>query len=143
MSTTTVSRRSLLTVSALAGGGLMLGFNALSKSPESAAEEAVFAPNAFLKIDSKGVVTLMAPNPEVGQGVKTSLPMLVAEELDVNWKDVVIEQAPLSRSFERQVAGGSGSIRSSWESFRKAGAGARQLLLEAGAKTWSVSPGEC
>jgi isoquinoline 1-oxidoreductase beta subunit len=147
MNMTTVSRRSFLKVSALAGGGLMLGFTALSKSMEEeaagAAEAAVFSPNAWLKIDSQGIVTLMAPNPEVGQGVKTSLPMLVAEELDVNWKDVVVEQAPLNRSFERQVAGGSGSIRSSWESFRKAGAAARQLLTEAGAKTWNVSAGEC
>jgi isoquinoline 1-oxidoreductase beta subunit len=147
MSTMTVSRRSFLKVSALAGGGLMLGFDAMSKSMKEetagAAEGAVFSPNAWLKIDSQGVVTLMAPNPEVGQGVKTSLPMLVAEELDVNWKDVVIEQAPLNKSFERQVAGGSGSIRSSWESFRKAGAAARQLLTEAGAKTWNVSAGDC
>ncbi|HMI65709.1 MAG TPA: molybdopterin cofactor-binding domain-containing protein, partial [Cyclobacteriaceae bacterium] len=143
----TVSRRSFLKVSALAGGGLMLGFDAMSKSMKEesagAAEGTVFSPNAWLKIDSQGVVTLMAPNPEVGQGVKTSLPMLVAEELDVNWKDVVIEQAPLNKSFERQVAGGSGSIRSSWESFRKAGAAARQLLTEAGAKTWNVSAGDC
>ncbi len=144
MSTMTVSRRSFLKVSALAGGGLMLGFHALSKSLEkSVAEDGVFSPNAFLKIDSHGMVTLMAPNPEVGQGVKTSLPMLVAEELDVNWENVVVEQAPLNKSFERQVAGGSGSIRSSWDSFRKAGAAARQLLVEAAAQTWGVSMGDC
>ena len=139
-----VSRRSFLKVSAIAGGGLMLGFKALGQSiGKRAAEDTVFAPNAFLKIDSHGIVTLMAPNPEVGQGVKTSLPMLVGEELDVNWENVIVEQAPLNKSFERQVAGGSGSIRSSWESFRKAGAGARQLLVEAAAQTWDVPAGEC
>ncbi len=140
----TVSRRSFIKVSALAGGGLMLGFKVIARSmEEEATEEGVYSLNAFLKIDSKGIVTIMAPNPEVGQGVKTSLPMLVAEELDVKWEDVVVEQAPLNRSFERQVAGGSGSIRSSWESFRKAGAGAKQLLTEAAAKTWSVNVSEC
>src|SRR5258706_12444188 len=140
----TVSRRSFLKVSALAGGGLMLGFRVLGRPiGDEATEESVYSLNAFLKIDSKGMVTIMAPNPEVGQGVKTSLPMLVAEELDVRWEDVVVEQAPLNKAFERQVAGGSGSIRSSWESFRKAGAGARQLLTEAAAKTWKVNVGEC
>ncbi len=81
MKTMTVSRRSFLKVSALAGGGLMLGFRVLGKPiGEEATEESVYSLNAFLKIDSKGIVTIMAPNPEVGQGVKTSLPMLVAEE---------------------------------------------------------------
>ena len=122
----------------------MLGFRVLGKPMgEEVIEESAYSLNAFLKIDSKGIVTIMAPNPEVGQGVKTSLPMLVAEELDVRWEDVVIEQAPLNKSFERQVAGGSGSVRSSWESFRKAGAGARQLLTEAAAKTWNVNATEC
>ena len=144
MNTITVSRRSFLKVSALASGGLMLGFKAFGKSMDkSGAGETAYTFNAWLKIDSTGVVTLMAPNPEVGQGVKTSLPMIVAEELDVNWEKVVVEQAPLNKSFERQVAGGSGSIRSSWDSFRKAGAGARQLLVEAAAQTWNVPVSEC
>jgi isoquinoline 1-oxidoreductase beta subunit len=145
MSATTVSRRSFLKVTALAGGGLMLGFHALSKEINgSAIADEVFAPNAFLKIDGAGIVTLMAPNPEVGQGIKTALPMLVAEELEIDWSKVVIEQAPLNtKDFTRQVAGGSGSIRSSWESFRKAGATARQMLINAAAQTWSVGADEC
>lgn len=143
MSASTVSRRSFLKVTALAGGGLMLGFHALSKD-SGLVEGEVFAPNAFLKIDSAGVVTIMAPNPEVGQGIKTALPMLVAEELEIDWSKVVIEQAPLNtKDFTRQVAGGSGSIRSSWESFRKAGAAARHMLIDAAAHTWNVNIDDC
>lgn len=143
MSASTVSRRSFLKVTALAGGGLMLGFHALGKEGGLVAED-VFAPNAFLKIDNAGVVTIMAPNPEVGQGIKTALPMLVAEELEIDWSKVVIVQAPLNtKDFTRQVAGGSGSIRSSWESFRKAGASARMMLIDAAAQTWNVKSDEC
>lgn len=122
----------------------MLGFQALAKGMSDLPADEVFAPNAFLKIDGSGIVSLMAPNPEVGQGIKTALPMLVAEELEVDWAKVVIIQAPLNtKDFTRQVAGGSGSIRSSWDSFRKAGATARQMLIEAGAQTWGVSVDEC
>lgn len=144
MSASTVSRRNFLKVTALAGGGLMLGFHALAKESGNVFADEVFAPNAFLKIDGAGIVTLMAPNPEVGQGIKTALPMLVAEELEIDWSKVVVVQAPLNtKDFTRQVAGGSGSIRSSWESFRKAGASARQMLIDAAAQTWSVSQDEC
>ena len=143
MSTLTVSRRSFLKVTALAGGGLMLGFHALAKNTEESLAGEVFAPNAFLKIDANGIVTLMSPNPEVGQGIKTSMPMLVAEELEADWTKVVVEQTPLNTTlYTRQVAGGSGSIRSSWEPFRKAGAAARQKLVEAGARTWRLSAEE-
>jgi isoquinoline 1-oxidoreductase subunit beta len=139
MNNTTVSRRSFLKVSALAGGGLMLAFHSIGKGVSDVLSEATaFEPNAFIKIAADGTITLLAPNPEIGQGVKTSLPMLVAEELDVDWSTVKIEQAGLSDKFNRQVAGGSGSIRSSWESFRKAGATARQLFVDAAAKTWNV-----
>ena len=92
MKTMTVSRRSFLKVSALAGGGLMLGFRVLGKQMGEEVTDQPYSLNAFLKIDSKGIVTIMAPNPEVGQGVKTSLPMLVAEELDV---DVALLEAVL------------------------------------------------
>lgn len=145
MSTMTVSRRSFLKASAMAGGGLMLAFNGIDKVIAGVIpEEAAFQPNAFIKISADGLITIMAPNPEVGQGVKTSLPMLVAEELDVDWKKIAVEQAPLDTvKYTRQVAGGSGSIKASWESFRKAGAAARHMLREAAAQKWKVSASEC
>ncbi|MCX7638424.1 MAG: molybdopterin-dependent oxidoreductase [Cyclobacteriaceae bacterium] len=141
---TLVNRRDFLKVSTLAGGGLMLSFHANSLNALLEEETQVFQPNAFLAISPDGTITLMAPNPEVGQGVKTSLPMLVAEELDADWSMVQVEQAGLdTKNYQRQVAGGSGSVRSSWESFRKAGAAARQMLTEAAAKKWNVPVSEC
>ena len=130
----------------MAGGGLLLGLHVYGKNLNGLelADASVFEPNAYIKIDAAGKVTIMAPNPEVGQGVKTSLPMLVAEELDVAWESVIIEQAPLDvNKYKRQVAGGSGSTPTSWESFRKAGATARQMLVSAAATKWSVSPADC
>src|SRR6185295_14272746 len=117
-----ISRRHFLRVGALAGGGIMLGFEMLAKAGVGeVAPEVMFSPNAYLIIDPKGIVTLMAPNPEIGQGVKTSLPMLIAEELDTDWQKVIVSQAPLDAGkFGQQSAGGSGSIRSRWESARKA-----------------------
>ncbi len=141
---TKVTRRDFLKASTLAGGGLLLSFqtNAFTSLLETEAE--VFQPNAFLSISPDGLITLMAPNPEVGQGVKTALPMLVAEELDADWTTVRVEQAGLdTKKYQRQVAGGSGSVRSSWESFRKAGATARQMLMEAAAQRWNVPVSEC
>jgi isoquinoline 1-oxidoreductase subunit beta len=142
---TNVTRRSFLKVTALAGGGFMLALHGIEGALASTVtEEVIFEPNALIKIASNGTITLMAPNPEIGQGVKTSLPMLLAEELDVNWESVVIEQAPLdSKKFSRQSAGGSGSVRSSWESFRKIGATARHMLVQAAAQTWKVEAAEC
>lgn len=141
-------RRSFMKVSAAAGGGVVIGFNILSSctNPEQVASipKEWFDVNAFLKIADNGMVTIMSPNPEVGQGVKTSMPMIVAEELDVDWKDVIVEQAPLDTDkFTRQVAGGSQSIRQSWEGLRMAGATARTVLVMAAAKTWEVDPSEC
>jgi isoquinoline 1-oxidoreductase subunit beta len=140
----TVSRRSFLKVSALAGGGIVIGFQTAASATQWLNASDPFKPNGFIKITADGVITILAPNPEVGQGVKTSLPMLVAEELDVDWSTIIVEQAPLDPSnYQRQVAGGSGSVRSSWESFRKAGATARHMLVEAAAKEWKVSAAEC
>src|SRR4051812_34649055 len=95
MSNSTVSRRHFLKVSSIAGGGIMIGFNLLADAVAMADTPAVFSPNAYVSIDTKGVVTLMSPNPEIGQGVKTSLPMLLAEELEVPWNKVEVEMAPL------------------------------------------------
>jgi isoquinoline 1-oxidoreductase beta subunit len=142
----TYSRRSFIKVSAISGGGMMLGFNwfasaksveVLSKGKDLSAEWVEM--NGYIKITADNVIKIMAPNPEFGQNVKTSLPMIVAEELDVDWKDVVVEQAPYDTSlFVRQFAGGSQSVRTTWKPLRTAGAAARQMLREAAAQTWSV-----
>jgi isoquinoline 1-oxidoreductase beta subunit len=99
--------------------------------------------NAYLKIGDNGVVTIMSPNPEIGQNVKTSMPMIVAEELGVDWGNVIVEQAPLkTESFTWQVAGGSRSIANGWEPLRMAGATARMMLIEAAAQSWEVPAAE-
>ena len=140
-------RRSFLKVSALAGGGMFLGIQWLSgqsaeQSQSLATETASF--NAYVKIYPDGRIVIMSPNPEIGQGVKTAMPMIVAEELDADWSKVIVEQAPLDTAlYTRQVAGGSGSIRASWTTLRKAGATARALLVAAAARQWQVEPGDC
>lgn len=147
------SRRNFLKLAATAGGGLLLGFNwtETEASAGAAAEVAAVtgaAPavgfNSYLSINPQGVITILSPNPEVGQGIKTAFPIIVAEELDADWRKVVVEQAPLdTKKFERQVAGGSGSIPHSWTRLRTAGATARQMLIGAAAKRWSVPATEC
>ncbi|MGH1432840.1 MAG: molybdopterin cofactor-binding domain-containing protein [Lewinella sp.] len=143
------NRRSFLKVSAAAGGGLVLGFSWLagcSPAESEIAEEVArqmpenwFDINGFLKIGDNGLVTIMSPNPEIGQNVKTSMPMIVAEELDVAWEDVIVEQAGLDTdNFTRQLAGGSQSIRFGWPGLRRAGAAARHLLVAAAAEKWQV-----
>lgn len=100
--------------------------------------------NAFIKISDEGMVTIFAPNPEIGQGVKTSMPMLIAEELDVPWKHVNVVQGKLdTNNYTRQIAGGSQSIRFGWEPLRQTGATARQMLVNAAAAKWGVDPSEC
>ena len=148
------SRRDFLQVSSLAGGGLLLGFNWLAGcKPEAAsplAEAAAALPppdwhaiNGFLSVATDGQVTIMSPNPEIGQNVKTSMPMIVAEELDCDWASVRVEQAPLNTDiFKNQIAGGSQSIRRGWPALRRAGATARQMLREAAAEAWGVPVAE-
>ncbi|HFA49568.1 MAG TPA: xanthine dehydrogenase family protein molybdopterin-binding subunit [Bacteroidetes bacterium] len=145
---TTYNRRSFLKTSAMTGGGMMLGFSWLA-SCKPTPEEVLNMPknwfdiNAFLKIGENGVVTIMSPNPEIGQNVKTSMPMIVAEELDVDWKQVVVEQAGFDISkYTRQLAGGSGSIREGWQGLRMAGATARKMLVEAAAQKWGLPADE-
>jgi len=142
---TKFDRRSFIKSSALAGGGMLLGFSWLASSCGTDAPKGLTLPdewfqiNGFLKIGENGVVTIMSPNPEIGQNVKTSMPMIVAEELDVDWKNVIVEQAPLNTDiFTRQLAGGSQSIRQSWPGLRMAGATARRMLQEAAARKWDV-----
>jgi isoquinoline 1-oxidoreductase beta subunit len=139
----TVSRRSFLKVSALSGGGMLLsvtwlsGFKSADMPPGQ--QPAWKELNAFIQITPDNVVKIMAPNPEFGQNVKTSFPMMVAEELDVNWKEVIIEQAPFNSAlYGRQFTGGSQGVRTAWKPLRNAGASARQMLREAAAQTWGV-----
>ena len=121
---TSVNRRSFLKTSALASGGMLLSFNWLLHSNTNAiTEEQIpegwFEMNAYLKIATDGTVTIMAPNPEFGQNVLTSLPMIVAEELDVDWDQVVVEQAPFRTDlYTRQFAGGSQSVRQGYNALR-------------------------
>ena len=132
----------------MAGGGLMLSFNWLAScklTPEEVDKlpEEWFNINGFLKIGDNGLVTIMSPNPEGGQNVKTSMPMIVAEELDVDWKDVIVEQAPLdTEAFSFQFIGGSQAIRRGWNGLRTAGASARHMLREAAAAQWQVPVSE-
>ena len=138
------NRRSFLKASALTGGGMMISVSWLA-SCVSDAEQASTIPqewvelNGYLKIGDNGAVTIMSPNPEGGQNIKTAMPMIVAEELDVDWKNVVVEQAPLNTAlFTRQFIGGSQALRRGWDGLRKAGATARYMLCAAAAAEWKV-----
>jgi len=123
---------------------MLLGFSWLASckpSPEQVKNlpKEWFEINGYIKIADNGQVTIMSPNPEIGQNVKTSMPMIVAEELDIDWNNVIVEQAPLNTAlFTRQLAGGSQSIRQGWEGLRMAGASARHMLKEAAAQAWQV-----
>lgn len=143
-------RRDFLRRSALAGGGLVLGFylNGSGNAAEQVAKPAAapgaeFKPNAFIRIGRDGIVTLVSKQPEIGQGIKTSLPAVIAEELEVSWKDVRIVQGDLDPAYGRQSAGGSTSTPTNYEDFRRLGATAKAMLVEAAARTWKVPPGEC
>lgn len=140
-----LNRRSFLQLTALAGGGLLLAFDSLfAAEGDAAAVGSTFSPNGYLRITADGRITLFAKNPECGQGVKTSLPMIVAEELGVDISAVAIAQAPTDeKAYGRQFAGGSRSIPDNYDILRKAGAAARMLLLTAAAKTWGVPEAEC
>lgn len=145
---TKLDRRSFLKVSALAGGGMMLSFSWLAGCKPT--EEEVlgmpkdwFELNSYIKIGENGAVTLYSPNPEFGSNVKTSMPMILAEELDTNWKNVFVEQADFyPERFDRQFTGGSQGIRQGWTPLRTAGATARAMLVAAAAQSWNVPAAE-
>ena len=100
--------------------------------------------NAFIKISEEGYVTIFSPNPEIGQGVKTSMPMIIAEELDVPWEKVSVSQGLYDPvNYQRQVAGGSQSIRFGWDALRQTGATAKQMLINAAAVKWNVDASTC
>lgn len=136
------NRRSFLRLTALTGGGLMLGLYPKAQAQNRPAS-APLAPSDFVTIATDGKVTIAACNPDVGQGVLTSLPMLVAEELDVDWKDVQIVRSGVGRRFGAQLTGGSTATPMNWEPLRRVGASARALLVAAAGQTWNVPVEEC
>jgi len=138
----TIARRSFLKLTGIAGGGLVLGFTVQSPvSATTSSDAPVF--NAYVQVRPDGRVILQAPNPEIGQGVKTAMPMIVAEELDVAWDDVDVVQSPIDmRAYGMQFAGGSRSIPQNWDRLRQAGATVRAMLLEAAAAQWNVPVSE-
>jgi isoquinoline 1-oxidoreductase beta subunit len=138
------SRRGFLKQSAAAGAALVLGVRAngaVAAALEPNAGE--FAPNPFIRIAQDGQVTLVSKQPEIGQGIKTSLPMVIAEELDVPWQNVRVVQGDLNPAYGSQGAGGSTSTPTNYEPFHRLGATARTMLVEAAARTWNVPAGEC
>ncbi|WP_298552877.1 molybdopterin cofactor-binding domain-containing protein [uncultured Algibacter sp.] len=144
------NRRSFLKTSALASGGMLIGFNLFNacksdvKLPVDLSQLNYKDFNAYIKISPEGKVTIYSVNPEIGQGVKTSMPMIIAEELDVDWDDVYVVQAPLDiENYSGQVAGGSQSIRRSWQPLRETGATAKQMLINAAAAQWDVDVNTC
>jgi isoquinoline 1-oxidoreductase beta subunit len=143
-----VNRREFLKLTGLAGGGLALAFYFKTGPSAEAAQAATasgdFAPNAFIRISPTGAVTIVSKQPEMGQGVKTSLPMIIAEQLEVPWKSVTIEQGDFNEAlYGNQGAGGSQSTPRNYDTFHLVGATARTMLVSAAAQTWGVPAGEC
>src|SRR3989441_240409 len=142
---TPVSRREFVTVLGAAGGGLLLGY----RVDEARAAPTAFAPNAFIRIGNDGGITLIMPQVEMGQGMYTSMPMLLAEELEVGLDQVRLEHAPPNEKlyanplFGMQMTGASSSVRAWYGPLRKAGAVGRHLLVAAAAQTWDVDPASC
>jgi len=141
---TNVDRRTFLRVTALAGGGLMLGLYSkatavaqFGRGPET------LAPSDFIRIAPDGLVTLTSKNTEIGQNILNTLPMLIAEELDVDWKDVKVVRADAETKYGPQFTGGSSGTPMNWEPMRRIGAAGRQMLVAAAAQTWGVAASEC
>ena len=135
-----LSRREFVTAGVAAGAGLVIGFYLPHKSASQAES---FSPNAYLRITPDNKITIVVARSEMGQGVRTALPMILAEELEADWKQIAIEQAGASTLFGDQTTGGSASIRTTWDPMRKAGAAAREMLISAAALTWNVPRSSC
>jgi CO/xanthine dehydrogenase Mo-binding subunit len=135
-----LSRREFVAAGVAAGAGLVIGFYLPHKG---ASERESFSPNAYLRITPDNKVTIVVARSEMGQGVRTALPMILAEELEADWKQIEIEQAGASTMFGDQTTGGSASIRTTWDPMRKAGAIAREMLISAAALTWNVPRSGC
>lgn len=140
-----INRRAFLKSSILSGGGFMIGFSWIATNASGNVQQSVIDQNAvvelngFVKILPNNKIQIMAPNPEGGQGVKTSMPMIVAEELDADWKQVEVIQADLdTKHFTRQFIGGSQAIHQGYQPLRMAGAAAREMLCKAAANKWKV-----
>jgi isoquinoline 1-oxidoreductase beta subunit len=145
MTKTKINRRFFLQVTALAGGGFMLGLypKAAALAQGARPVEAALLPADFIRIAPNGIVTLTAKNTEIGQNVLNMLPMLVAEELDVDWKDVRIVRADADNKYGAQFTGGSSATPMNWEPMRQVGAAGRQMLIAAAAQTWGVAATDC
>jgi isoquinoline 1-oxidoreductase beta subunit len=141
-----ITRRAFLRVSAGTGGSLLLAFHlprAVSRAPQASSSNKPFAPNAWLEISPAGEIKIWCGRSEMGQGVRTDLPMIVAEELSCDWNSVTVVEADLDAKYGEQLTGGSLSTRSSYTNLRKAGAAAREMLVLAAAGAWRVEPTEC
>ncbi|MGB6452613.1 MAG: molybdopterin cofactor-binding domain-containing protein [Steroidobacteraceae bacterium] len=139
-----VSRRTFLAASVAASGGLLIDFSVPVFANTAAGARRRYTLNAYIQIDPDSTVTIMSKCPEIGQGIKTSLPMVVAEELDADWKNVVTETAPVdARTYGAQFAGGSFSTPMNYEPLRRVGATAREMLVTAAAQTWHIKPDQC
>ncbi|HKH97504.1 MAG TPA: xanthine dehydrogenase family protein molybdopterin-binding subunit [Candidatus Sulfotelmatobacter sp.] len=134
-----LSRREFVAAGVAAGAGLVIGFYL----PHGGSERESFSPNAYLRITPDNKVTIVVARSEMGQGVRTALPMILAEELEADWKQIEIEQAGASTLFGDQTTGGSASIRTTWDPMRKAGAAAREMLISAAALAWGVPRSSC
>ena len=143
LKTTTVSRRGLLKTGAVAGGGFFISWG-LNANGAVAKELGPMELNAYVRIGADGAITILGKNPEIGQGIKTTLPMIIAEELDADWSKVSIETAPADAAkYGQQWAGGSMATPQNYDPLRRVGAAGRQMMVEAAALTWKVAPGEC
>src|ERR1700751_2214665 len=147
--TVDLSRRRFLTVSAAMGGGLLVGFTTGAAHTAESIAGAPFTPNAFIRIGSDGQIVLTMPYVEMGQGTYTSIPMLIAEELEVDLKQVRLEHAPPNEKLYAnpflggQATGNPNAVRGAWQPLRQAGAATRTMLVAAAAKRWNVDPATC